>query len=597
MEADRKSRLVSFAVVYRRQSPNKTTASAEFGETGRGRSILATVTHGSRQRVLLALAALGPLLLLVAHSLLYSFTTDDAYIAFVYARNWVETGELAFNPGAHPVEGFSSFLWVAMLAGASALGLPMVATAGTLGVLFSVGTAILTFQLLLRWASWLAATWGAMILALSAGFACWTSGGLETALFVFLCTLALALYASVRESNSFWLGLIVALCAMARPEGLLLACVLAGHRIAGGFTSTHRRFFRATDVRCGLAFVGLWLPWFCWRAWYFGHWLPNTFYAKASGTADAHYQEKILAAGAHYLSQWLWQSGMVVALPLVAVALLPTGNDRHQRRFVQTSVLFGVGYVLYAVSVGGDFMGLHRFVMPIFVVGVISAVLGAHRVARLCRGHGWRAAAIVAAGVTSVAYGSYQVVLTSRLRPGWRDCAPGDSHCIAHHRRNHWPSDRGIDTPSYLAVYAHDRELIGRHLRTCLHSGDFSIFGGVGAKPFYSRGRGVDVFGLVSAEIAHGVALTRPRPGHNKWAPDDKLFQWYQPDFVFHCYSLHTAPDKPRFNCNPSFWRRRHYRRVTVHIPGLLERGSYYSFWVAADRYRQFVDECPGVVR
>jgi len=33
-------------------------------------------------------------------------------------------------------------------------------------------------------------------------------------------------------------------------------------------------------------------------------------------------------------------------------------------------------YLPYAVSVGGDFMGLHRFIMPVFVVAAIAVTLG-----------------------------------------------------------------------------------------------------------------------------------------------------------------------------------------------------------------------------
>ena len=35
--------------------------------------------------------------LLVAHSLLFNFVTDDAFISFVYSRNFARSGELVFN--------------------------------------------------------------------------------------------------------------------------------------------------------------------------------------------------------------------------------------------------------------------------------------------------------------------------------------------------------------------------------------------------------------------------------------------------------------------------------------------------------------------
>ena len=43
------------------------------------------------------------------------FIQDDAYISFIYARNWVEGHGLVFNPGEH-VEGYTNFLWTVLMA-------------------------------------------------------------------------------------------------------------------------------------------------------------------------------------------------------------------------------------------------------------------------------------------------------------------------------------------------------------------------------------------------------------------------------------------------------------------------------------------------
>ena len=52
---------------------------------------------------------------LAAHSLAYNFVTDDAYISFVFSRNFAEHGQLVFNLG-QPVEGYTNFLWTAWMA-------------------------------------------------------------------------------------------------------------------------------------------------------------------------------------------------------------------------------------------------------------------------------------------------------------------------------------------------------------------------------------------------------------------------------------------------------------------------------------------------
>ena len=70
-----------------------------------------------RRRELLLYTALPIVLasaLLIVHSLLFNFVTDDAFISFVYSRNFARTGQLVFNVGER-VEGYTNFLWTVIL--------------------------------------------------------------------------------------------------------------------------------------------------------------------------------------------------------------------------------------------------------------------------------------------------------------------------------------------------------------------------------------------------------------------------------------------------------------------------------------------------
>ena len=60
---------------------------------------------------------------LLWHSLLYNFVTDDAYISFVYSRNFAQHGELAFNLGDR-VEGYTNFSWTVLLGLLMKVGIP-----------------------------------------------------------------------------------------------------------------------------------------------------------------------------------------------------------------------------------------------------------------------------------------------------------------------------------------------------------------------------------------------------------------------------------------------------------------------------------------
>src|SRR5689334_13709470 len=129
---------------------------------------------------------------LVVHSLAYNFVTDDAYISFVYSRNLAEHGELTFNLGQR-VEGYTNFLWTLVLGVAMWLGAAPEWSSRVLGTACALATLYLVFRIAER-ALGRKTPWAAvppLLLACSSGFACWTSGGLETQLFTLLVTAAL----------------------------------------------------------------------------------------------------------------------------------------------------------------------------------------------------------------------------------------------------------------------------------------------------------------------------------------------------------------------------------------------------------------------
>ncbi len=166
--------------------------------------------------------------MLVVHSLAFNFVTDDAYISFVFSRNLAEHGELSFNLGA-PVEGYTNFLWTVLLGALMVPGIPPELSSRVLGTACALVTLVLVTRLTGRALALVASPAGerasaaaaspsadaqaggaaaggvvvaaggggawaalpALLLASSSGFACWSSGGLETQLFTMLVASAL----------------------------------------------------------------------------------------------------------------------------------------------------------------------------------------------------------------------------------------------------------------------------------------------------------------------------------------------------------------------------------------------------------------------
>jgi hypothetical protein len=526
--------------------------------------------------LLLGVAAI----VLVLHVLAYNFVTDDAYISFVYSRNLAEHGELTFNLGQR-IEGYTNFSWTVLLGLLMMIGIPPDLSSRVLGAACALATLYVAFRAmeraLGRKTAW--ATVPALLLACSSGFACWTSGGLETQLFTLLCTIAIdAVVAAEDVAGEHALrraGIALALAAMTRPEGLLIAAGLGLVRLVCNFVARRRPIGKPELV--ALAFLlGIWGPWFAWRWWYYGWPFPNTYYVKASGDWTAPEAAHVMwKNGGYYLWTWLLQTKLLYVLPIALLGLVTAPPRTPRFALAMSCAVLAAAYLPYAASVGGDFMGLHRFIMPMFVIASISVVLGLEwligRVSKPRRS----ATAIGLAIPLVVGFAATQVMLTYRSLE-WGNFA----------------NDRGIDTPAFLIVYTEDRAAIGRALAGCFRPDDFSIVGGAGAQPYFGHMRGIDVFGLVSDRIAHEEPRRNPRAGHTKIASDQLLAE-YDPTFVFNCYSLDATPQPREWQCsNPGFWLARGYEQVTMKVPELQQKGQYYTF--LAKKARAF--QCPGRV-
>jgi hypothetical protein len=279
-------------------------------------------------------------------------------------------------------------------------------------------------------------------------------------------------------------------------------------------------------------------------------------------------------SGAYYIWAWLNQTKLLYVLPIALLGLVAARPRTPRFALGLACALLTAVYIPYTISVGGDFMGLHRFIMPLFVLAAIAVVLGLEWVCARVPENARRYVALVLVTGLLGAFAFTQTMLT-----------------LKSIKWGQWGADRGIDTPAFLIVYTEDRAKIGAAMQSCFHPDDFSIVGGAGAQPYFGRMRAIDVFGLVSERVAHEEPRRRARAGHTKFASNELLAQ-YDPTFVFSCYSIHATATKPQLNCSPAFWLSRGYELVTLRIPGMVQSGEYYTF--LAKTARKF--ECSGRV-
>jgi len=159
---------------------------------------------------------------------LEGFPLDDSWIHLVFARSLAAGEGLAFQPGS-TVAATTAPLWTALLALAALLPLPLPVAAKLAGALAHVASVDATYRLgrELGLAPWRAAFAGGLVLATD--WLLWSStAGMEVPLFVWLSLEGIRRHLVERQAEGAGRAappvsfLLIALAALARPEGLLL---------------------------------------------------------------------------------------------------------------------------------------------------------------------------------------------------------------------------------------------------------------------------------------------------------------------------------------------------------------------------------------
>jgi len=309
---------------------------------------------------------LGPLALLILTRLyfwkLLPFAIEDAYITFRYARNLTRGLGLVFNAG-EKVMGFTSPLWTVWSAAGIALNVePTVWTRlSTLG-LECIALVLVTRMLLEKFGA--LSAW-----AFALFYASWTflaamamSGMENTAVF---CLLALSAFLVDRKSR--FAGVALGLLALSRPEGAVLAGIVA-------LAAPWRQRFVALAI--ALAGFGALTA-------YYGSPIPQSLTAKAQvyGTpgpwTGRHWYEWIVP-----FAFWRWPATMegsvlfamaVVAGPALVAAVLTLARRRTEAVGLAAMCFAGLA-VWIAYSAFGVAYFAWYLVLPVATAALLVAI-------------------------------------------------------------------------------------------------------------------------------------------------------------------------------------------------------------------------------
>ncbi len=278
----------------------------------------------SSQRSRLGLLALLTALVLSIYALVnhaLGFPLDDAWIHQDFARTLAQSGRFAYAPDRSGA-GSTSPLWVLLLAPAQLIpSAPLwlvVLWADALGALALFGLAWATGALVERWLEDMddrlrgAASLLAGCAVITEWHLTWASlSGMETALFVFLSMLLLL--GVGRNWHPAWLGVVAAVLTCTRPEGAVLAFLVAvalalkPHSV---MQSSRQRWYSLL-LYLGVYVLGL-APLLVLNEVASGHLLPSTFYAKGVYYALGSGELERLAGYALGVLQFLWSSPPVI---------------------------------------------------------------------------------------------------------------------------------------------------------------------------------------------------------------------------------------------------------------------------------------------
>jgi arabinofuranosyltransferase len=377
------------------------------------------------------------------------YLLDDAFILFRYASNAARGWGLVFNHGER-VEGYTSFLWVVWLWLWRSTGLEPTVVAVWTGRLAAVAVLVAVAGQT-RGAPVIAAVAGPVYLALNRSFAASASNGMETCLFTLLVFLSL-------QGSGAWSWWLAGVASLVRPEGLIVVALLL---------LKDRR--RAAAV---LSLTPVLLHW-VWRVWYYGDWLPNTFWAKVPWVYPI--------SGVRYLGMFASEYRLGLLAPILLVGALAA------RRHLQ--LLFVMAFAAYVCLIGGDLMEF-RFMVPILPALALFLSDG-------CRLLSGRAGGRAAGRWMSIGC----VVLVALLQlPSLAGFTPRE----------------GMPSLEQLARSTRRWSAVGQWLGHYAREGEVVATTAAGAIPYYSDLPTIDMHGLSDRSIAQLPVDARGRVGHER---------------------------------------------------------------------------------
>lgn len=489
-----------------------------------------------------------PIILLFAAISLFAFTAwigffvcDDAFISFRYARNLARSGEFVFNTG-EKVEGYTNFLWTLILSFFSLLRIRLEIIVHFLSFISAVAVLAAVGKILKD--SFSTPT-HLVILALfsclfNGTFAFWTTGGLEgmafTAFFLWGLYFTLQMPSSHRWIVFYitsWAG-----CILTRPEGIMLAGI-SGLYV---FLQCIYRKYKALPPYfinvfiSGFVIISVFITHSLFRFFYYGSFIPNTWYTKVYGIPS----EFLISHGIKYIKSFFSYYWLVAFAPLLIALFI---NLEKIAQFALLIVLT-ISLAVHIILSGGDFMAMHRMMLPVWPVFIIL-LFGSLNTLQVLFQKRFR----------------YTIIITALIALVFATVQLFYSINILSKSKKSEKTWFGMESVAGMKNFVSDREFIGKRFKSLLGSSSHNVsiaVGGAGAVSYFSEGKIIDSFGLMDPV----TAKKKVNPG-----------KFYKPGHLKQASWSYIQKLSPRIICTPGI------ATMGMGPPSIKHRRRIQSYW------------------
>ncbi len=513
----------------------------------------------------------------IAHSLILQCLAEDAFISFRFAKNLATGHGLVWNLGEKPVEGYTNFLWVIISAVLIKLRLNILWLSQAIGIIAGLLAILYTYRFswrflgLSRWFSLIPC----LFLALSGPFAAWAASGMETNLFALFVLIAAYHFVSfwkrtaAKDLYSCFIFLFFA--TLTRPEGFLIFGLIFVLSLILFFLN---RLSLKNLLYPLLSYIILFLAYFVWRFAYFGYLLPNTFYAKTGGSTLQYLRglEYVKFFAICFLGPFL-----PVALWFIAAKRKNFFGRTGSRGIVEhinknlgiyLSLVIFLAYTLYIIYVGGDYMAMYRFFVPVLPFMYIIFCFFVDRIFRMAASSKlqktWLLIFIIFAAVATVIH-STPLEKSIYKKPAYMH-----------------GTYRGVETERWHTARL---ALLGKFFDKYKNNAGESVAStAIGIISYYADMKIIDFFGLVDPYLAHQEIrnVGQGWPGHEK-INLDYLFS-KRPTYIMYRREFTKQPREMK-----EFWRHpiilNEYKVTAVWLNDKKDNEEgYFSFLELKDK-------------